>query len=103
MLRVQGFHAHIAFLSLPTADLAVARDAERVRQGGHDVPEKVIRRRFVAGLSNFFTLFEPVADSWQMFDNAQIGGLHLVAEQQSGSAVVVNDESAWLRLKELAQ
>lgn len=47
---------------LPTPDLAVARVAERVRQGGHDVPETVIRRRFAAGLTSFFTLFEPVAD-----------------------------------------
>jgi len=81
----------------------VARVAERVRQGGHDVPEEVIRRRFLAGLSNFFTLFEPVADSWQMFDNAQLGGLKLIAERRPGSAAVVNDERAWLRLKELAQ
>jgi predicted ABC-type ATPase len=45
----QGFKVHVAFLSLPTADLAVARVAERVRQGGHDVREAVVRRRFVAG------------------------------------------------------
>jgi predicted ABC-type ATPase len=61
-LKSQGFRVHVTFLSLPTPDLAVARVAERVRQGGHDVPETVIRRRFAAGLTSLFTLFEPVAD-----------------------------------------
>ncbi len=102
-LRRQGFHVHLTFLSLPTADLAVARVAERVRQGGHDVPEEVIRRRFVAGLSNFFTLFEPVADSWQMFDNAQIGGPRLIAERRPGAPTVIKDAAGWQHLSEVAR
>src|SRR5712692_3230128 len=53
-LRAAGYRVHLAFLSLPSSDLAVARVAERRRQGGHDVPELVIRRRFGAGLRNFF-------------------------------------------------
>jgi len=99
-LKTQGFRVHIAFLSLPTADLAVARVAERVRQGGHNVPEDVVRRRFVGGLSNFFTLFVPVADSWQMFDNSEIGGPRLIAGQMPGAARVVYDAAAWQRLEE---
>src|SRR5690606_37057375 len=49
-LRSTGYRAHLIFLSLPSADLAVARVAERVRQGGHHVPDDVVRRRFGAGL-----------------------------------------------------
>lgn len=37
--------------------------------GGHNVPEETIRRRFTSGLKNFFHLYEPLADSWQMYDN----------------------------------
>ena len=99
-LKTQGFKVHVVFLSLPTSDLAVARVAERVRQGGHDVPEDVVRRRFVAGLSNFFTLFMPVADSWKMFDNSGIGGPRLIAGQKPGAARVVYDDAAWQRLEE---
>jgi predicted ABC-type ATPase len=102
-LRSQGFRVHLAFLSLPTADLAVARVADRVRQGGHSVPEAVIRRRFVAGLSNFFTLFEPVADSWQMFDNSEIGGMRLIAARKLVAGPVIFDEAAWQHLKEVAK
>src|SRR5579863_7450903 len=80
-LQDQGYRTHITFLSLPSADLAVARVAERVRQGGHDVPQAVIRRRFEAGLTNFFALFEPVADSRQMVDNSGTGIPRLVARK----------------------
>ena len=63
----------------------------------------VIRRRFVAGLANFFTLFEPVADSWQMFDNADTTGLRLIAARKPGSTEVVHDQAAWQRLKDEAR
>jgi predicted ABC-type ATPase len=98
-LRRQGFRVHIAFFSLPTPDLAVARVAGRVRQGGHDVPEDTIRRRFEAGLLNFFTLFEPVAHSWQMFDNEGVAGPRLIAERKPASAPLVHDEPAWKHLE----
>ena len=102
-LKGQGFRVHVTFLSLPTADLAVARVAERVRQGGHDVPENVVRHRFASGLTNFFTLFEPVADSWQMFDNSGIGTLRLIAAKKRNAIPVVRDPAGWRRLQEAAR
>jgi len=60
----------LIYLSLPTADLAVARVAARVRQGGHDVPEDVIRRRFEAGLTNFHGLYRSLVDSWILYENS---------------------------------
>src|SRR6266498_3398237 len=55
-LKARGYRIHIVYLWLPTADLAIARVAERVRAGGHDVPPNVVRRRFARGRHNFFTL-----------------------------------------------
>ena len=63
-LRASGYRVHLAFLSLPAADLAVARVAERVSQGGHDVPEGVMQRRFEAGLGNFVAVYQRIADTW---------------------------------------
>lgn len=51
--RAHGYHVSLFFLSLPDVEIAIARVAERVRQGGHNIPEKAIRRRFAAGLRNF--------------------------------------------------
>lgn len=75
----RGYEFHLLFLYLPSDDLAVARVAERVRLGGHNVPEGTIRRRYRAGLKNFFSLYQPIATSWQMFDNSQPGRMTLIA------------------------
>jgi predicted ABC-type ATPase len=67
--RRQGYHVSLFFLSLRNADAAVARVAERVRQGGHHIPEGVIRRRFAAGLRNLEDTYKSAVDSWAIYDN----------------------------------
>jgi predicted ABC-type ATPase len=52
------------------SDLAVARVAARVAQGGHNVPESVIRRRFDSGLGNFHNTYRPLVNSWALYDNS---------------------------------
>jgi len=68
--RKAGYYVKLIFLSLPTADVAVARVAARVAQGGHNVPEEVIRRRFDAGLRNFEHLYQRLVDTWALYDNS---------------------------------
>lgn len=66
-----GYHVKLIFLSLPDADLAVARVAARVAQGGHSVPEEIIRRRFTSGLRNFEQIYKPLVDAWILYDNSE--------------------------------
>jgi len=68
--RKAGYRVKLIFLSLPTAELAVERVKARVVQGGHDVPEAVVRRRFDAGLRNFVNLYRGLVSSWSLYDNA---------------------------------
>jgi predicted ABC-type ATPase len=68
--RSAGYHVKMIFLSLPSADLALARISARVAQGGHDVPEQVIRRRFDAGLRNFEDVYRGMVNSWALYDNS---------------------------------
>jgi predicted ABC-type ATPase len=68
--RAAGYRVTLHFLSLPSPEMAVARVAERVRQGGHHVPEDIIRRRFASGKDNFDTLYKPIVDSWLYYDNS---------------------------------
>jgi predicted ABC-type ATPase len=65
-----GYRVKLIFLQLPSADAAIARVAERVRQGGHDVPVTTIRRRFASGMHNFEHRFKPIVDLWLHFDNS---------------------------------
>jgi predicted ABC-type ATPase len=99
-LRASGYRVHVAFLALSGPDLAIARVAERVRRGGHDVPEAVVRRRFAAGLRNFFGLYLTHADTWQMFDNSAADDPRLIATGRAGTPPVILDAEAWAQLQE---
>ena len=65
-----GYRVKLWFLSLPDADMAVSRVARRVSQGGHNIPEEVIRRRFKAGLANFHNNYSKVVNSWALYDSS---------------------------------
>jgi predicted ABC-type ATPase len=65
-----GYHVTLFFLRLASPELAIARVAERVRQGGHNISEAVIRRRFVAGWVNFETQYRTAVNAWAVYDNS---------------------------------
>jgi predicted ABC-type ATPase len=65
-----GYHVTLFFLTLPNSDMAISRVHERVCQGGHHVPENVVRRRFSAGWKNFERNYRDVVDAWAVYDNA---------------------------------
>ena len=60
----------LVFLALPSAEAAIQRVLERVAQGGHFVPEGVVRRRFQAGKANFEAIYKPLVDAWALYDNS---------------------------------
>lgn len=68
--QAAGYKVELIFLQLNYADEAVARVQQRVRQGGHDIPEDVIRRRFAAGLNNFHGYYAAAVDAWALYNNA---------------------------------
>ena len=65
-----GYRVKLIFLQLASAEEAIARVAQRVKQGGHHIPDNVVRRRFAAGINNFEQLYAPVVDAWALYDNA---------------------------------
>ena len=65
-----GYQVKLWFLSLPNEDIAVSRVSRRVLQGGHNIPEDVIRRRFKAGLANFHQRYSKIVDSWAFYDSS---------------------------------
>jgi predicted ABC-type ATPase len=69
-LKKQGYHIHLFFLWIPDVDLALKRIADRVKNGGHTIPENVVRRRFNKGLQNFCRIYRPLLDTWALFDNS---------------------------------
>lgn len=94
-----GYLVHLVYLWLPSADMAVARVAARVKAGGHSVPEPVIRRRFERSLGNFFNAYRPVADSWLMLDNSLETGPRPIAWRNVGGPVQIVRDGPWGRLR----
>ena len=68
--QAHGYQVKLWFLSLPSDDIAASRVALRVLQGGHNIPEDVIRRRFKAGLENFYERYSKVVNSWALYDSS---------------------------------
>jgi predicted ABC-type ATPase len=91
-LKKKGYKIHIFFLWVPEADLVVSRIKNRVAQGGHDVPIRDVLRRFDRSIANFFKLYQPLADSWMLFDNAGLTPL-LIAESKNGKVKVIDVSS----------
>lgn len=71
-MKQNGYRVYLFFLWLPSDELALARVANRVRQGGHNIEEADIRRRFKSGIKNFFDLYRPLCDSWWLYDGSQV-------------------------------
>jgi predicted ABC-type ATPase len=66
-----GYEVVMIFLWLPKVEMAIERVKERVRQGGHDVPEHVIRRRYEGGWRNFSLAYKKLVDYWFLYDNSE--------------------------------
>jgi predicted ABC-type ATPase len=94
--REQGYFVSLFFFWLNSPDLAVSRVRERVREGGHHIPEPVIRRRYDGGLRQFFTAYGPAVDSWSFIDNSDGAG-QLIAASAAGETTVAN-EFLWQQL-----
>jgi predicted ABC-type ATPase len=68
--RQQGYTIYLHFLWLPAVEMNVERVANRVREGGHNVPEADVRRRYRRGIANFLQVYRQLANSWTLFDNS---------------------------------
>ena len=101
-LRRGGYRFQLMFLWLRSVDLAVGRVRERVRAGGHDVAEEVVRRRYDAGLRNFWSLYQPLADTWAVYDNSDLPSPVMIAQggQTEGETVILLD--LWERFQEMS-
>lgn len=77
--KLRGFQIYLHYLWLPTPAIAIARVRERVKKGGHDVPEADVRRRFNRSLHHFIHDYILLADRWAVWNN-QTSPPRLIAE-----------------------
>ena len=90
-LKKRGYEVHFFFLWIPTVDLALTRVRGRVLEGGHDVPEPVVRRRFGRSIHNFLVRYRQLANSWTLFDNSGATPA-VIAFEKEGTLRITNRE-----------
>ncbi len=95
----EGYRVHLFYFWLPSADMAIARVAQRVRLGGHYVDDDTIRRRYTRGISNFFQLYRPISSTWRFHDNSQPGQRSLIARGSGRIDWLVERPVTWQRVR----
>ena len=77
---------------LRNPELAMQRIAERVKEGGHNIPAPTTRRRYVSGINNLFNLYAPVVDCWVIYDNSVSPRIAIAQGGRKAQTVVYNKE-----------
>jgi len=95
--KQNDYRVTLLFFWLRTPNLAVKRVETRVKEGGHNIPEEIIRRRYKSGLSNFFNIFQPIVDEWMFIDNSG-DPYEIIAEGNSTDKIEIQNESRWIDL-----
>lgn len=90
-MKGRGYRVLLFFLWLPSSDLALVRVANRVRQGGHNIPEADIRRRFESGVRNLFQLYRPLLDAWWLYDASELPPAVIAKEEGGNINVTLSD------------
>ena len=96
--QAKGYSVKVLFFWLNSPELALQRVAERVAKGGHNIPELVIRRRYVAGIRNFFRLFMSEVDYWDIYDNSRYPAIQ-VASGGKDEETIVKVDSVFIKMK----
>jgi len=99
----QGYNFHLLFLWLLSPDLAVQRVRERVRLGGHDVPEEVIRRRYRQGVRNFFRLYQRLTETWGVYENSVSSAPLMLATGMRETISAIEQPDLWQQFCEAAR
>ena len=90
-MKATDFRLHLFYLWIPSPELALLRIRDRVESGGHNVPERDVRRRFGRTLGNLFTLYRPLLDTLHFFDNSS-DTPRLIFKDESGQTTIGNAE-----------
>ena len=76
---------------------AIQRVAKRVREGGHNIPEAVVRRRYARGLANLFDLYIPIVTTVCVYDGASFPPIPIA--EIEGERKMVLDYNGWERIQ----
>lgn len=92
------YNVTLLFFWLQNVELAKERVKTRVLEGGHNIPEDVIKRRYINGITNLFNIYLPIVDEAMIFDNS--GGIpELIAEKNLSTELEILNPVKFKMLK----
>lgn len=96
--KKQGYNVTLLFFWLNNIELAKERVKMRVKEGGHNIPENVIERRYLKGIYNLFDIYLPIIDGALIFDNS-FGKHELIAHKMGTDELEIIDSEKFESLK----
>ena len=98
--KKQGYTITLLLFWLNNIELAKERVKTRVKEGGHNIPEKVIERRYLKGVYNLFDIYLPIIDGALIFDNS-FGKHELIAHKMGTDNLEIIDAAKFKQLKKV--
>lgn len=95
--KSEGYQITCLYFWLNSVEIAIKRVQSRVIEGGHDIPEEVIRRRYKSGLENFFTLYLPIWDNWLFIDNSGVS--YEIVSEGGEDDYIIHNKTKWNLVK----
>lgn len=89
-----GYKVHLLFFWLIAPEFAQYRVSQRVKAGGHHIPDDVVERRFYRGIYNLINLYIPVVDQWLVMENME-GSIEKIAQGNKTEGKIIVDLSLW--------
>ena len=89
--QAKGYTVRLLFFWLNSPELALLRIAERVAKGGHNIPEPVVRRRYVVGIRNLIRLFMNEVDYWVIYDNSEYPAVQVATGGKNEKVAIMSE------------
>ena len=86
----QEYKVIIYFVYVDSIAVSLKRIRNRVKNGGHDIPKEIVKRRFKRTFSNFINLYAPLADEWHIIDNTYSGTI--IANKIDGNMNILDEK-----------
>ena len=93
----EGYYVTLFFLWLDSVEQAIDRVKSRVADGGHNIPEETIRRRYSRGIENLFSLYIPICNYWILVNNSGTS-LQRIARGEFSEILEIINENDWRKI-----
>ena len=96
--KENNYNTTLLFFWLRNSNFAKERVKTRVKEGGHNIPNDIIERRYMNGIKNLFDIYLEIVDQVLIFDNSE-GKPSLIAEKNFGEEIVIHNLEKFNDLK----